>query len=52
MYFTLKSGCQKDFKKEKKKEKKEYWNQFVKNVWENVQVKQYKLQILWFILFI
>lgn len=44
MYFTLKSGCQKDFKKrKKKKEKKEYWNQFVKNVWENVQVKQYKL---------
>lgn len=37
MYFTLKSGCQKDLKK-----KKEYWNQFVKNVWENVQVKQYK----------
>lgn len=44
MYFTLKSGCQKDFKKRrKKKEKKEYWNKFVKNVWENVQVKQYKL---------
>lgn len=42
MYFTLKSGCQKDLKK-RKKEKKEYWNQFVKNVWENVQVKQYKL---------